>query len=139
MVLFYAFLGMVCWGLAPIFGKIGLSGVSPVTALTLRTLIAAAFVLGWVISTASYTELGKVPAMLWFFIAVEALLATLLGDLAYFVALKYGNVNVVTIVMSCAPLVTILINYLCLGNTATSWQIIGSLLITVGLLLVCAE
>ncbi|MDR3564984.1 MAG: EamA family transporter [Negativicutes bacterium] len=139
MVLFYAFLGMVCWGLAPLFGKLGLNGVNPTAALSLRTLIAATFVTSWVIGTRGYSEVWNIPLLLWVFIAIEAILATLLGDLAYFFALKYGNVNVVTLIMACAPLVTMLANYLFLGDVATWRQLFGALMITFGLLLVCLE
>lgn len=139
VVLFYALLGMICWGLAPLFGKLGLDGVSPVTALSLRTIIAATFVASWVVGTRSYSELIHVPVLFWVFIAVEALFATLLGDLAYFIALKYGNINVVTLIMSCAPLVTMLVNYLFLGDLPSFRQLSGALFITCGLLLVCME
>lgn len=139
MVLFYALLGMVCWGLAPLFGKLGLNNVSPLTALSIRTMVAATFVVSWVIGTRSYSELIHVPVAFWVFIAIEALLATLLGDLAYFMALKYGSVNVVMLVMSCAPLVTMLVNYLFLGDIPSFRQLSGAVLISLGLLLVCME
>jgi bacterial/archaeal transporter family protein len=139
VVLFYAFLAMVCWGLAPLFGKMGLNGVNPAAALSLRTLIAATFVASWVIGTRGYSEMLQIPFLLWVFIAIEALLAALLGDLAYFFALKYGNINVVTLILACAPLVTMLANYLFLGDAATWRQLFGALFITFGLLLVCME
>ena len=139
MVIFFALIGMLCWGIAPLFGKLGLLGVHPVTALSLRTLLAAMLVLGWIIGSKSYTDFCNVPPLFWIYIAIEAILATLVGDLAYFVALKYGNVNQVSLVMSCAPVVTLLASYLVLGEHTSIFQIAGALFISIGLALVCLE
>ncbi len=137
MVIFYALLGMLCWGLAPLFGKIGLSGVNPVTAICLRTMIAGTLVVGWAFGTRGYYDIVQIPFALWVFIAIEAVLATLLGDLAYFVALKHGNVNVVSLIMSCAPVVTIVSSYLFMDEVVTAKQVMGGVLISSGLVLVC--
>lgn len=139
MAIACAVFGMLCWGLAPIFGKLGLAGVSPVTALSLRTFIAASMVMGWVVMNKTYYDFGNIPPLFWVFIAIEAILATLVGDLAYFVALKYGNVNQVSLVMACAPVVTLLSSYFLLGEIVSLYQLIGAVLITVGLALVCLE
>ena len=139
LVLICACFGMACWGLAPIFGKLGLQGVNPVTAISLRTLLAAIMVLGWVTCTRGYNDFTNVPATFWVYIIIEALLATLVGDLAYFAALKYGNVNQVSLIMSCAPVVTMLASFFFLGEFASYRQILGALLISVGLALVCSE
>ncbi|WP_027364349.1 EamA family transporter [Desulfotruncus alcoholivorax] len=135
MVYFYAFLGMICWGLAPLFGKMALYNVNPVTALSLRTILAAALVLGWLVGTRGFGNLLQVSPVFWFFILAESLLATLLGDLAYFAALKKGNINQVTLIVSSSPVVTILFSYIFFGETLNHYQILGALLIGVGLFL----
>ncbi|MCL6611619.1 MAG: EamA family transporter [Peptococcaceae bacterium] len=133
MVFLYAVLGMLCWGLAPLFGKLGLYKASPVTALCLRTIIAATLVTGWLIGSREYNQLFKLPVLFWIFIGIEAILATLLGDLAYFAALKKGNINDVTLILSCSPLVTMLLSCVFFGEKITNIQMIGAFFITVGL------
>lgn len=139
MVILYALFGMLCWGLAPLFGKLGLSGVNPVTALSLRTMIAATLVLGWLIGTRGYSEFSRIPALFWVFIAIEAILATLVGDLAYFVALKNGNINSVTLIMACSPVVTVLLSYLFMGEVVSLRQLAGAAFITLGLALISVD
>lgn len=139
MVVLYALFGMLCWGLAPLFGKLGLGGVNPVTALSLRTMIAATLVLGWLIGTRGYSEFAHIPPLFWLFIAIEAILATLVGDLAYFVALKNGNINSVTLIMACSPVVTVLLSYLFMGEVVSLRQLVGAAFITLGLALISAE
>ncbi len=132
----YAVLAMLCWGLAPLFGKLGLYHVHPFTALSLRTIIAATVVVSWLIGSRGYNAFLEVPPLFWVFIGIEAILATLLGDLAYFTALKKGGVSQVTLIMSCSPIVTIVLSYLFLGEIMSKYQIIGTIFIALGLVFV---
>lgn len=124
---------MLCWGLAPLFGKLGLFSVNPVTALTIRTIIAGTIVMGWLIGTRGFHHFLEVPPLFWLFISIEAILATLLGDLAYFAALKKGNINDVTLILSCSPIVTMLTSYFFMGEAVAGYQVAGVVLITAGL------
>ena len=136
MVFIYALLGMICWGLAPLFGKLGLYSVNPVTALSLRTIIACTLVIGWTAGSRGFSHLWQVPSLFWVFIGIEAILATLLGDLAYFAALKKGNINDVVMIMSCSPLITMLCSYIFMGEAMTAFQLTGAFFISVGLIFV---
>lgn len=127
---------MVCWGLAPVFGKWGLYQTNPVSVLCLRTLIAASVVLAWTIGSGGFAHIRAIAPRNWVFITIEALLATLIGDLAYFAALKYGRINEVTLVTSASPLITIFTAFLLMGERLTYSQLAGAFLIVAGLLLV---
>ncbi|MEW6173109.1 MAG: EamA family transporter [Bacillota bacterium] len=131
-----ALFAMLCWGLAPLFGKLGLFYMHSITALSIRTLIAATFILGWQMVFGEPRYFHAIPLKSLIFIGIEALLATLVGDLAYFMALKRGNINQVTLIMACSPLVTMLSAYAFLGERATGLQIMGAVLIVGGLILV---
>lgn len=133
MAIFYAFLGMFCWGLAPLFGKLGLYSVQPMAALSLRTIIAATLVMGWLVGSRSFHLFVQVPTTFWIFIGIEAILATLLGDLAYFAALKKGNINNVSLILACSPLVTMLTSFFFLCEIITVYQLIGAAFIVIGL------
>lgn len=126
----------LCWGIAPVFGKIGLAKVDPVAGLCLRTLIASGLVTSWLLATGGLRAMESVSGRAWAFIAVEAVLATLVGDLAYYAALKWGGAARVSLVMSTAPLFTLLIAVEYLQETATWTQVIGALFIVCGLFLV---
>jgi Predicted membrane protein len=139
MFLIYALTGVLCLGLAPIFGKAVLNSINPATAFVLRTTIAAIIIAIWFLSARSYTELLSIPPSLWIIITIEAILAALLGDLAYFYALKAGNINEVSLIMSCAPLVTIILSYFILNEIVTTSQVIGAFFITIGLILISLQ
>jgi transporter family protein len=137
--LLLAIFAMLCWGLAPLLGKLGLFQVHSITALSIRTLFAASLILGWNMVFGGFEQFHAIPFKNFIFIILEALLATLVGDLAYFMALKQGNINQVTLIMSSSPLVTMIASYAFLGERVTHLQVIGALLIISGLMLIGLE
>lgn len=139
MFLIYALFGVLCLGLAPLFGKTALNSVSPLTAFALRTLIAAVLVLGWMISSKAFTELHHLPMSFWLIITIEAVLAAILGDMAYFYALQSGSIHEVSVIMACAPLITIIVGHFVYHDIVTVHQLIGALLITTGLVIISIE
>lgn len=139
MVFIYAFVGVLCLGLAPLFGKAALATVNPLTAFALRTMIAALLVAIWFGYSRGFSEFFSLSPYFWITITIEAILAALLGDLAYFYALKHGNLNEVSIIMSCAPLITILLSYFFLDEDITLLQFIGACFITLGLILISLD
>lgn len=136
MVVFLALFGMICWGIAPVFAKAALKEINPAAGLVLRTIFAANVVSCWVILSGSFSNVSKIPVGTWWLIGTEALLATLVGDLAYYAALKKGDVSLVTIIMSSSPLITILCSVLFLGEQMTLIRVIGAGLVIVGIILI---
>lgn len=136
MVFVFAIFGMICWGIAPIFAKIGLNNVNPLAGLTLRTLFAAGLITSWGTISGSIVQVKNIPFNSWVLIAIEAILATLIGDLAYFAAIKRGDVSMVAIIMSSSPLVTIVCAAIFLGEQITFWRIVGAGLVILGIVLV---
>lgn len=139
MLFLYAFVAVLCLGLAPLVGKAALYNINPVSALMLRTLIAAVLVAVWMVGTKTYTEFMDLSLTSWCMIGTEALLAAVLGDLAYFYALKRGDVYEISVVMSCAPLVTIILGSLLFSQPLAFKQLIGAVVVTVGLLILYGD
>ncbi len=139
MVFLLAMFGMVCWGLAPVFGKLGLSNVNPITGLLIRTYMAAGLLTIWVIFNglgSTFAQVKTISWQTWLFIGIEGILATLVGDLAYYAALKHGEVSFVTLVMSCSPLISMLMATFILGEHITLTRTLGSIMIVGGLVLI---
>jgi bacterial/archaeal transporter family protein len=133
MFLVYAFVGVVCLGIAPLFGKMALDTVSPTTVFVLRTSIAAILCSTWYIGSRGFHEFTQVPFTVWCIITIEAILAAFLGDLAYFYALDSGNVNKVTLLMACTPLITVMLSFFVFHECLSIQQFLGALFITVGI------
>ncbi|MFW5647625.1 MAG: EamA family transporter [Candidatus Alkaliphilus sp. MAG34] len=136
MVFWIAIFAMVCWGIAPVFAKVGLDNLDPLPGLIIRTLTASIFALGSMGFEGSISKMKNITFITWVFIAIEALLATFIGDLAYYAAIKKGDISVVTVIMSSSPLVTILMSIIFLGEQVTMIRIIGAGLVVVGIMLI---
>lgn len=139
MVFLYAFLAVLCLGLAPLFGKSALYSIHPVTALVIRTFIAAGLVGIWLISTSPPIELAGISLSSWLLITIEAVLAAVLGELAYFYALEKGDVYEIAVLMACTPLVTITLGGLFFDQPLSLKQLVGVGVVTIGLVILCGD
>lgn len=136
MVIWLALLGMICWGIAPIFAKMGLQNINPALGLGLRTMIAVVLVSTWMGFSGGMTQFKQITLQQSILIAMEAILATVLGDLAYFAAIKAGNVSLVSMIMSASPLVTMVCAVLFLGEQITVLKCLGAGYIILGILMI---
>jgi len=136
MVYFLALLGMICWGVSPLFAKSGLERLSPTTGLSVRTFFAALALLLWSVVSGGVRQFMEVPPRALLLIFAEAMTAMIIGDLCYFAALKYGSASIVMLIMACSPVVTILCEVLFMGVKPSLTTLIGACLVVVGLILV---
>ncbi|AFS78775.1 putative transporter, EamA-like family [Gottschalkia acidurici 9a] len=136
MVFWLSIFGMICWGIAPVFAKVGLSNVNPLPGLIIRTLMASVFVASLLGVNDNFNQIKSLSFNALVLIGIEALLATLVGDLAYYAAIKKGNISVVTTIMASSPLVTMLVSTLFLGEELTPTRIFGAALIIFGIMIV---
>jgi len=132
----FALLGLVFWGIAPIFGKIGLIEVAPGIALFMRSSIITVILLVWLLASGQAPCLAGVAPRSWLFIGLEGICAALLGHLAYYYALKLGDVSLVSPVIAAFPVITVLLAFLLLGEKYTPGKLVGTLLIILGVFVI---
>ena len=130
-----AVLAMLFWGLAPIFGKLGLASVNPLSALTIRSLVISAILLVIAVWTGQWKSMLQIAPREASFLALEGICAALLGQLAYYYALKFGDVSQVTPVVAAFPVVALLLAFAVLGEQITATKIVAAILITTGIVL----
>lgn len=134
---FMALFGALCWGMAPAFGKIGLKGINPLDGLAARTVITAILVFGFFfVSGGGLERLSSISARCWFFLALEAFLATFAGDLAYYAAIKSGDIGKTALILSISPLITLWLGWQFMGEYITPLQLVGAILIVTGIIFI---
>ncbi len=136
---FLAVFGALCWGIAPVFGKLGLRGVNPIDALAARTLITVLLVAGWFWASGGAERISSITPRAWLFLALEAFFATFAGDLAYYAAIKWGELGLTALVLAMSPVVTVWIGWQFLGETLTPVKAVGTALVVIGIVLVGTE
>jgi transporter family protein len=100
---------MICWGIAPLFGKAAMLRINPWVGLTMRSFVIALIMLIWVIVS---------------------------GHLAYFYAIKYGMISRVIPITAAFPLIALL-GGLFLFSERISWdRLVGTIMIIVGIIII---
>lgn len=134
--MFFIALTILFWGLAPIFGKIGLVNVEPLVGLAIRTLVIGLILAAVCILTGKISQIAQVSPRDIFFIGAEGICASLLGHLAYYYSLKLGDVSTVFPLLAAYPAVTVLLAVLLLGEQFTWNKFLGVAAIIIGVILV---
>lgn len=126
---------MVFWGIAPVFGKLGLGDLQPLIALTIRSVIISLLLIIAVTMKGQWGLVAGATTKDIVYIALEGICAALLGQLAYYYALKFGEVSRVSPVVSAFPLVALVLGIIFLGEKVTIFKVIAGLLIVSGIVL----
>ena len=130
---------IVLWGLIPIFDKLALAQfqASPLVGIAIR---AAAVAVLAVPLAAAYGDgaasLKAMPPLAVGLYVASGVVSLLLAQYAYYALLRQADVSrVFPFLFAAAPLVTIAVGVLALGETLTARQAIGALLVIGGGLL----
>lgn len=128
----YAVLVMLCWGIAPIFAKAGLTKLSPLTAIAFRnTFIAVMFLSAFFISGQAKNLFNNDIKSVAFILA-EALFAGLLGQFFYYKAVKVWEASRVVPIAGAYPLVSFIIAVIFLSEKITLAKSLGAIFVIIG-------
>lgn len=133
----FAVLAAVIWGFAPALEKVGLRGTSidPFLGVFIRTIPIAFFAMLGVLVMGKLGEVASVDLKSALFVGAGGLVAGLLGQLAFYSALKGGEASVVVPVAATYPLVALLVSVLFLGEAFTMQKLAGIALVVGGVVL----
>jgi transporter family protein len=130
----FALAGMLMWGLAPLAGKLGLAKLPAAPALALRSFTISALMLVYMAATRQFGAWSTAGARSLGAIALEGLLASLVGHFLYYQALRAAPAGTVAAVMAGFPVVTVLAGVLLLGEALTLKKLGGVVLVVAGVL-----
>lgn len=131
----YALLSALFAALATILAKIGLRGLDPVVASTLRAVVMALLMLGFMLVVKN----SSLPSGLGFRSVLFILLSGIAGAaswILYFYALKIGEASRVAVVDRASVLFVLVMATILLGEKITLYKIIAAILIFAGLVLI---
>ncbi len=119
--------------LVAIFGKIGIAGIDPALATTVRAIIMAVFLAFVALFLGKWQFLGTITLKPFTFIVLSGI-AGALSWLFYFVALKYGPASGVAALDRLSVVFVVIFAILFLAEKLTWKILIGAALITAGAL-----
>ena len=130
-----AVITLIFWGIAPIFGKLGLSKISPLLGLAIRSFVISIILLIIVFATGTYKEFSAITLKGFSFIALEGIFASLIGHFAYYYALKLGETSNIVPITSAFPVITVILAIFLLSEKMTIFKGGGMMLIIAGIIL----
>ena len=133
---YFALMTALVWGIVPIMEKMGVSRIAPMAGLFLRScgVIIGISVLAVFNTQALKTALKADPRTI-LLLAAGGFMASIVGQIFFYNALKIGEASKVVPVAGIYPLVAFLIAIIFLGETITIAKVIGMTSILAGLYL----
>ena len=128
----WAMLAALAWGMAPIFEKAGLSQVNPIAGLFYRCLgvIIGMLILGFfLVKPREIREVDLGSALL---LAAGGFLASFLGQICFYHALKLGDVSRMVPISASYPLIAFILGVLLFHEPLSFFKIGGVFLIVSG-------
>ena len=129
----YAVLSAFFASLVAIFGKIGIRGVDSNLAVAIRTIVIVVFAWVIVLIQGNWREVFAISRFSYTFIILSAI-ATGLSWLFYYKALQLGEVSRVAPIDKLSIALTIILAFLFLAEKPTLGNVLGGLLVTLGVL-----
>lgn len=133
---YFAVITAVLWGIVPVLEKMGLARIAPFAGLLIRScgvMIGAVIVVTFN-NNALRTALKADPKTL-FFLVTGGFLASVVGQLFFYNALKSGETSRVVPIAGTYPLVSFLLGIIFLGETITGMKLAGVSFVLLGLFL----
>jgi len=131
----WALLTAGIWGLVPLMEKVGLSASAPTVGVVVRSfgVVLGLVCFGWML--APWSALRTLPWSSLALLAGGGFLASFVGQLAFYQALKSGTVSQMTPVAGAYPLVAALLGWWVLREPLTVSRLIGVVCVVIGVVL----
>ena len=123
------------WGAVPLLEKLGLSGSNPTIGVFARTIGVVIGALVCSLWWSPWQGLGKLSLRSFLLLGLGGFLASFIGQLAFYRALKVGDISQVAPIVGAYPLVAALLGWFVLHEPMTAGRVLGTLLVVCGMLL----
>ena len=133
----WAVLASCCWGFAPLLEKVGLRGnADPAIGVFVRSLGVMLGALCFLPLLPRFAgRLSDLTPRNWIFLCLGGLMASIIGQLCFYRALKMGDVSRVVPIGASYPILAFLLGVVFLGESLTWSKTGGIVLVMMGVYL----
>lgn len=133
---YFAILAAIVWGVAPVVEKIGLKNIEPLSGVMVRSsgIIIGAVILAIFNNNALKLALKTDPKTM-LFLFLGGIIASILGQIFFYNALKQGEVSKMVPIAATYPLVSFLLGLLFFGESFTIAKGLGIGFVILGVFL----
>lgn len=133
MWMIFAICSAVFAALTSILAKVGIAGVNSNLATAIRTVVVVAMSWVMVFLTNAQSGISEISRRSWLFLILSGL-ATGASWLCYYKALQLGEASRVVPIDKLSVVITLILAFVFLHEQFTAKSLIGSILITIGTL-----
>ncbi len=133
---YFALITAVIWGIVPILEKMGVSRIMPLAGILIRScgVIIGVSILAIFNNQAVRVALKADPRTIFLLVA-SGFMASIVGQIFFYNALKTGEASKVVPVAGIYPLIAFLLGIIFLGEAFTASKAVGAILVVFGLFL----
>jgi transporter family protein len=131
----WALLTAGIWGIVPLMEKLGLGQSPPLIGVMVRSVGVVIGLVGFVVLSPPWEALRTLRPSAILLLAGGGLLASFIGQLAFYHALRDGHISQVTPVAGAYPLVAALLGWWVLREPMTVSRVLGVLFVVAGVVL----
>ncbi|MFC1624453.1 EamA family transporter [Candidatus Omnitrophota bacterium] len=131
---YFALMTAIIWGAVPVLEKLGLARIAPTAGVFIRFfgVVIGAVILAIFNNQALRTALKADPRTI-FFLALGGFMASIVGQIFFYNALKTGEASKVVPIAGIYPLVSFLLGIIFLGECFTATKAAGVTFVILGL------
>lgn len=133
---YFALMTAIIWGIVPILEKMGVAKIAPLAGVFIRScgVIIGIFVLA-IFNNQALRLAFKADLRTIFLLVAGGFMASILGQIFFYNALKVGEASKVVPVAGIYPLVAFLLGVVFLGEAFTIVKVCGVVFVVLGLFL----
>lgn len=133
---YFALMTAVVWGIVPILEKMGVARIAPLAGVFIRScgVVIGIFIMAIFNNQAVRIALKADPRTI-FLLVLGGFMASIVGQIFFYNALKIGEVSKVVPIAGIYPLVAFLLGVIFLGETFTAVRLGGVIFVVLGLFL----
>lgn len=133
---YFALMTAVVWGIVPILEKMGVARIAPLAGVFIRScgVVIGIFIMAIFNNQAVRIALKADPRTI-FLLVLGGFMASIVGQIFFYNALKIGEVSKVVPIAGIYPLVAFLLGVIFLGETFTAVRLGGVAFVVLGLFL----
>lgn len=127
---------IVAWGSGGVVDKLGVRASDPYAAVLVRLTFSTLMVLAFCAATGRVRGAMELSPKVYLFLAISGLLGSVVGQAAYYVAIKHAPVGQVVPITATYPVIAFLLAIVVLREQPSLPRFLGVALVVVGLMLV---
>ncbi len=134
-----ALFAALLWGIAPLFDRMAIVNISPLSANFVRAFASFTILLAYLVYSENVSQILSISPRAILFLVIAGIIAGAIAGIAYYQSLKMIGAAKTVPLTSVYPLITVVLAAVLLGESVSLRVYAGAVLIVSGIILVSSS